>query len=284
MLCNEVKDKLCEYIYGEIDEEKSLEIENHLRSCESCREEHLELKILLIDDMEVFTAIKNEIEMPIELPNRIKKRLKNNIIIKIPRYIAAACILVLMFYTLPVAAYYLVQNSPLDKYMELNNKIEKEYKEGRGQLIEKSDTMKGITYTVDAIIRKADSTTILFTVKIPKSDNINYAMPSMDRSVITIEDQFGIKYVVMSSGMTLRSANEDGEVKAIVEVEPLKFWCYKLNIRITSMELGKITVKKGASDSLDNALELQPEYVVVKNKNVFGTWQVNFYIDRSYKK
>jgi hypothetical protein len=134
-------------------------------------------------------------------------------------------------------------------------------------MIEKSSTMKDITFTVDAIINKKDSTLILFTVKLPVDQGINYAMPSFGIDSIMVQDVLGIKYRHMSSGMTLRSVNEDGEIKGILNVEPLKFYVSSLTVRITAMEVGNMTV-----DKKDNEIE----YDVKKKKNIYGKWQVKF--------
>lgn len=280
MLCDEVKDRLYEYVYEELDEKKKSEIEVHLDKCDNCKRAYGELKALLIDGMEEFVQLKEQIEVPIELPKNVERKLNRNLLTALPRYAAAACIALIMFYTVPVAAYYIVQNSPLDKYIAFDNGIIQEYEQGKGQLIQKSDTMKDITFTVDALIRKKDETIVLFTAKVPTEGNINYAMPLMDPRVITVKDQFGIIYRTEGSAMTLQSVNEDGEVKAIMYIEPLKFWAYKLSINITGMETGRMEVRKTDSSTVhDKGLE----YDAQKYKNVYGSWKVDFYIDRSNK-
>jgi hypothetical protein len=278
MLCDEVKDWLYEYIYEELDEKKKTEIEVHLDKCDNCRRTYKELKALLIEDMEELIQLKEQIVIPKELSKKVERRLNRNLLTTLPRYAAAACIALIMFYTVPVAAYYIVQISPLDKYIAFDNGIIKEYEQGKGQLVQKSGTMKDITFTVDALIRKKDKTILLFTAKVPTGGNINYAMPLMDSRVITVKDQFGIKYRTEGSAMTLRSVNEDGEVKAIMYIEPLKFWAYKLSINITGMETGRMEVRKTESSAADDK---GLEYDVQKYKNVYGSWKVDFYIDRS---
>lgn len=107
--------------------------------------------------------------------------------------------------------------------------------------------------------------TILFTIKVPKEKNINYGMPLTGINELTVTDQFGFKYRVGGGSLTVKSVNEDGEAKCIFDVEPIKFWAYKLNVRVTSLELGYYDGKN------------TPEQV----KNAYGNWNVSFYIDRS---
>jgi hypothetical protein len=283
MQCKEVNHKLYEYLYEELEELEKIEIEEHLAHCYECKNEHLSLKKLLIDDMEDISKLAQSIKMPEKLPENVKLSLKGAPSISISRYVAAACFLIFMFYAVPVAAYYVVENTTLSKYIEFDKGLVKEIEEGQLQLVNKSDTMKDITFRVDGIIRKSDKTTVLFTVKVPKNKDINYAMPSLAYNVVTIKDQFGFVYSSTGSAMSLRSANEDGEVTAIMEFEPLMFWSYKLSINITAMDTGTMTVTK------DNGHDHRADdngfiYDMKEAKSVYGSWKLNFYIDRSIKK
>jgi hypothetical protein len=163
-----------------------------------------------------------------------------------------------------VLAYYVTQLPPINKYIDLDSNILVDFDEGKGQLVQKSSTMKNITFTVDGIIPKKDKTTILFTVKVPKDSSFNYAMPESGLNAMAVYDQFGTKYQISGGAMTVKSVNEDGEVKCIFDVEPLHFWSYKLDIRVTAMELG-----------IYNGSDMKHV------KNTYGNWNVNFYIDRS---
>ncbi|MFT5875089.1 MAG: hypothetical protein ACI8WT_004070 [Clostridium sp.] len=271
MLCDEVKDRLYEFIYDELDNEKTSELSEHINNCSNCRKEYDKLKLLLIDDMKEFANLAGEIQMPQELSLKVVDSIKNRGIRKFSRYATAVCMIFVLIWGIPVAAQYIVGNSFLDKYKQLDQDIASKYSNYKGEMVEKSSVMKGITFTVDAIINKVDSTTILFTVKVDKNQGINYAMPPIDINTITLQDQLGIKYRHMSSGMTLQSVNEDGEIKAIMEVEPLKFYVTSLTVRITAMEVGNMTVT--TKDS-----ELQ--YDVKKKRNVYGTWQVKFRVHK----
>jgi hypothetical protein len=283
MQCKEVNDKLYEYIYEELEVLGKAEVEEHLAHCNECQNEHLSLKKLLIDDMEGISEFAQSIKVPEKLPRNIKQSLKGNSTFNISRYVAAACFLIFMFYAVPVAAYYVVENTALSKYIEFDKGLVKEIEEGRLQVVNKSDIMKYITVRVDGIIRKPDKTTVLFTVKVPKDNNINYAMPSIAYNVITIEDQFGFEYRSTGSAMSLRSANEDGEVTAIMEFEPLKFWSYKLSINITAMDTGTMIVTKDNGND-PRADEKGFIYDMKEAKSVYGNWKIDFYVDRSIKK
>jgi hypothetical protein len=274
MLCADVNDMLYEYIYGELDEIKTREIKKHLNECDECRSEYEKLKVLLIDDMEDFVKAAEVIKAPENLQKKIESKVNFNLWRMLPRVVTAACLAIFLFYSVPVAGYYIVQNSPLDKYIDFENRIEKEYEEGIGQLVEKSSTMKEITFTVDAVIRKEDKTIILYTVKVPPGEDINYAMP--ESSSITIEDQFGMTYDRRSGVTTLRNANEDGETMAILEIEPLYFWSYKLKLRITGMETGFLVPLEEP--------EKKTHYQIEKHKDVYGKWEVEFFINKSGKK
>ncbi|WP_291634912.1 anti-sigma factor [Clostridium sp.] len=271
MLCDEVKDRLYEFIYDELDNEKTSELREHINNCSNCRKEYDKLKLLLIDDMKEFANLAEEIQMPQELSLKVVNTIKSRGIKKFSRYATAVCMIFVLVWGIPVAAQYIVGNSFLDKYKQLDPDIATKYSNYKGEMIEKSSTMKDTTFTVDAIINKLDSTTILFTVKADKKKGTNYAMPVLDRNTITFQDQLGIKYRHIGSGITLRSVNDDGEIKAIMEIEPLKFYVTGLTVRITAMEVGNMTVT--TKDS-----ELQ--YDVKKKRNIYGNWQVKFRVHK----
>ncbi len=267
MLCDEAKDRLYEFIYNELSVKKTSEVKEHIDNCPRCKKEYEELKQLLINDMEEFTDLTEEIKIPNGLSIKVKDSIKKRGIRKFSRYAVVACMIFILIGGIPVAAQYIKSGSFLDKYKQLDPEIASIYSNDNGEMIEKSSTMKDITFTVDAVINKKDSTLILFTVKVPVSQGINYAMPTFGKDPITVQDVLGIKYRHMSSGMTLRSVNKDGEIKGILNVEPLKFYVSSLTVRITAMEVGNMTV-----DKKDNELE----YDVKKKMNVYGTWQVKF--------
>lgn len=269
MLCDEAKERLYEFIYDELNVEKNREVKEHIDTCSKCKKEYEELKQLLINDMEEFIDLIEEIQMPNELSIKVKDSIKKSGIRKFGRYAIAACMIFILIGGIPVAAQYIMSGSLLDKYKQLDPDIASIYSNDNGEMIEKSSTMKDITFTVDAIINKKDSTTILFIVKVPKDQGINYAMPTIDG--LTVQDGLGIKYRHISSGMTLQSVNEDGEIKAIMEVEPLKFYVGGLTVRITAMEVGNMTVV-----TKDNELD----YDVKKKKNIYGNWQVKFRVHK----
>jgi len=272
MLCDEVKDRLYEFIYDELSNEKIKEINEHINNCSSCKKEYEQLKLLLIDDMKDFIDLSAGIQMPEKLALKVADSIKSRAAKKFSRYAVAVCMMFILIWGIPVAAQYIIEGSFLDKYKQLDPEIASKYSNYKGEMIEKSSTMKGITFTVDAIINKKDSTSILFTVKVPKNAATNYAMPNMGMNSITIQDGLGIKYRNISSGMILRSVNEDGEIKAIMEVEPLKFYVRSLTVRITAMELGNMTVI-----TKDNELQ----YDIKKKKDIYGNWQVVFGVHKS---
>lgn len=271
MLCDEVKDRLYEFIYGELNNEKTRELKEHINNCPSCKKEYEQLKVLLLDDMKEFVALAEEIQLPQELSLKVKDSIKSRGIKKFSKYATVACMIFILIWGIPVAAQYIIEGSFLDKYKQLEPDIALRYKNDKGEMIEKSTTMKDIKFTVDAIINKKDSTTILFTVKVDKNAGINYAMPIFGMDVITVQDELGIKYRHRSSGMTLQSVSKDGEIKAIMEVEPLKFYVTNLTVRITAMETGNMTVITKDSEI---------KYDVKKKRNIYGTWQIKFRVHR----
>ncbi|MBK5240030.1 DUF4179 domain-containing protein [Clostridium sp.] len=271
MLCDEAKDRLYEFIYDELSVEKTSEVKEHIDNCPRCKKEYEELKQLLINDMEEFKELTEEIKIPNGLSIKVKDSIKKRGLRKFSRYAVAACMLFILIGGIPVAAQYIKSSTLLDKYKQLDPEIASIYSNDNGEMIEKSSTMKDITFTVDAIINKKDSTLILFTVKVPKGQGINYATPPFGIDSITVQDVLGKIYFTTGSAMTLQSVNKDGEIKAIMEIEPLKFYVSSLTVRITAMEVGNMTVT--TKDS-----ELQ--YDVKKKKNIYGTWQVKFRIHK----
>jgi hypothetical protein len=260
-----VSDKIYEYIYGELDKDASEQIEKHLGGCAVCRNKYIELKKLLIDDMAALNEVKNKIEVPPGLNLKIRRSIQPRRRWNFAKYTIAACIALTLLFTTPVLAYYIIQSTPLDKYVELDSGVTVDFEEGKGQLIQKSSTVHDITMTVDGMIRRKDRTTMLLTIKVPKDEQINYGVPLDGFNSLTVEDQFGVKYQPKGSVGTLKSVNEDGEAKFIYDIEPIGFWAYKLNLRITAIELGKYNDKS----SID----------IVKNS--YGSWNVNFYVNRS---
>jgi hypothetical protein len=271
MLCDEAKDRLYEFIYNELSVKKTSEVKEHIDNCPTCKKEYEELKELLLNDMEEFTDLTEEIKIPNGLSIKVKDSIKKRGIRKFSKYAVAACMIFILIGGIPVAAQYIKSGSFLDKYKQLDPEIASIYSNDNGEMIEKSSTMKDITFTVDAIINKKDSTLILFTVKVPVGQGINYAMPTFGMNAITVQDVLGKKYFTTGSAMTLQSVNEDGEIKAIMEVEPLKFYVSSLTVRITAMEEGNMTV-----DKKDNEIE----YDVKKKTNIYGIWQVKFAVHK----
>lgn len=282
MLCNEVKELLYEYIYEELSEGDKIKLEEHLLICDSCRKEYDVLKSLLIDDMSEWSDIKEQIKMPDELPLKLKAKLNKSRTLGLPRLGAVACLLIILFYTIPVAAYYIVENTSLNKYLTFDKGLVKYVEEGKVQVVEESSTMKNITFRVDGIIRKSDKTTILYTVKVPKDRDIDYALTSSAFNTVTVQDQFGYKYRSMGGAITVESANEDGEATAIMDFEPLKDWAYKFNIRVTALEVGKL-IPLTEEEIKEQGSNLMFKYKMQKERNIYGKWEVNFFIDRSFK-
>jgi len=267
MLCDEVKDRLYEFIYDELDGEKTSGLKEHINNCSSCKREYEGLKLLLIEDMKDFIDLSDGIQIPEELSPKVVDGIRSRAVNKFSRYAVAVCMMLILIWGIPVAAQYIVQGSFLDKYKQLDSEIALKYSNYKGEMIEKSSTMNDITFKVDAIINKKDSTSILFTVKVDKNRETNYAMPLLDSNVTIIQDQLGIKYRIKSSGMTLQSSNADGEIKAIMDIEPLKFYVTTLTVRITAMEAGNMT-------KLTKDGELQ--YDVKRKSVIYGKWQVVF--------
>jgi hypothetical protein len=267
MLCDEAKDRLYEFIYNELTAKKASEVKEHIDNCPRCKKEYEELKQLLINDMEEFTDLTEEIKIPNGLSIKIVDSIKKSGIRKFSKYAVAACMIFILIGGIPAAAQYIKSGSFLDKYKQLDPEIASIYSNDNGEMIEKSSTMKDITFTVDAIINKKDSTLILFTVKAPNGKGVNYATPPFGTDSITVQDVLGKIYFTTGSAMTFRSVNKDGEIKAIMEIEPLKFYVSSLTVRVTAIEVGNMTV-----DKKDNEIE----YDVKKKKNIYGTWQVKF--------
>jgi len=267
MLCDEVKDRLYEFIYDELNNEKTSELKEHINNCSSCKREYEGLKLLLIDHMSDFIDLSSQIQMPKKLTLKVTDSVKSSGIKKLSRYAVAVCMMFILIWGIPVAAQYIIEGSLLDKYKQLDPEIALKYSNYKGEMIGKSSTMKDITFKVDAIINKKDSTSILFTVKLDKNQGTNYAMPIMGMNSISIQDGLGINYRNISSGMLFQSVNKDGEIKAIMEVEPLKFYVRSITVRITAMEIGNVTVT-----TKDN----EQQYDVKKKKNIYGNWKVVF--------
>lgn len=153
MDCNLVSNNLYEYIYGELDEKTADDIRIHLEKCSECNSEYIELKKLLLGDMSELINLKESIDIPEDLSFKIRSSTRPKLRADIIRYTAAACILFSLIFTTPVLAYYIIQSTPLNKYVDLDSNIIVNFEEGRGQLVQKSSTINGITLTVDGITR-----------------------------------------------------------------------------------------------------------------------------------
>jgi len=270
MYCDEVKNLLYEFIYNELEEEKHKEMEIHLESCKECHKEYLELKKLLIEDMEQLIEVKNNVNAPEKLKRNINKLILNNYNDYFIKVASVACILLFMVYAVPVAAYYLVQNSPIEKYIKIDNGIAHEFKEGKGKLVNSEFKMKGVTFKIEGIIPQKDSTKVLYSVKVDENEDFNYAMPIYGQGSIIVKDQFGHSYNLMGSAGSFESTKKDKEMVSVLEVEGVNFWAYKLNFQITAMEIGYI-------EGPDKNYEMK------KEKNIYGLWEVEVYLDRSLK-
>lgn len=272
MECRDVVDNLHEFVYEELDRDTSNEIKEHLHSCEACRAQYDQLKQLLVFDARTLVEAKERIEIPTDLEGKVRSTIGRQTIVRRVRLVLAACLASVLLYTAPVFAYYAVQMFPFEKYMDFMDKdMIKDFKEGRGQIIGKSHEMNGITMTIDGMIKKDDKRFILFTIKVPKTGEYNYGIPASGFNVITVQDQFGKIYNVGSASGTTERALTEGESQFIFEInEPISFWSTRLNVRVTSIELG---------------ITNQNEKVFFKKyKNVYGCWNVSFNINRTVDK
>lgn len=270
MYCDEAKNLLYEFIYKELEEKKKDEVKEHIEKCKECHKEYIELKKFLLDDMESVAKIKNYIKTPEKLKSNVKKSLSAEYKGYFVKIASVACILLFMVYVVPVAAYYLVENSPLDKYIKIDSGIAHEFEEGKGQLVNKEYKMKGVTFKIDGIIPQKDSTKVLFSVKVDENEDFNYAMPIFNQGTILVKDQFGHSYNLMGSAGSFESTKKDKEMVSVLEVEGVNFWAYKLKFQITAMEIGNIEGK-------------DKNYEMKKDKNIYGLWEVEVYLDRSLK-
>lgn len=270
MHCDEVKNLLYEYIYEELELEKHLEIKKHISNCSECSKEYTDLKRLLIEDMKPIIEGKNNITAPKNLKLSIKKSLDKSYKSYYIKVASVACILLFMVYVVPVAAYYLVENSPLDKYIKIDSGIAHDFKEGKGLLVNKEHSRNGVTFKVDGIIQQQDSTKVLFSVKVAEGKDFNYATPLFGGDTIRVTDQFGHSYRAHGSAGSFQSTKKDGEIVWVLEVDEVKFWAYKLNLGITAMEIGNV---EGP----------EKNYEMTKKKNIYGLWEVDVYLDRSLK-
>jgi Domain of unknown function (DUF4179)/Putative zinc-finger len=270
MYCDEVKNLLYEFIYGELEEKKYKEIKEHLESCKECYKEYIELKKLLLEDLEPLVETKNHTVAPETLKRNIKKSLGKSYSTYFMKVVSVACILIFMVYVVPVAAYYLVENSPLEKYIKIDSGIAHEFEEGKGQLVNAEYKMKGVTFKIEGIIQDKDSTKILYSVKVDEDEGFNYAMPLFGNETIRVTDQIGNRYNLKGAAGSIESTKKDREIVSVLEIEDMKFWAYKLNFQITAMEIGSIEVQ-------DKDLEMK------KEKNIYGQWEVEVYLDRSLK-
>ena len=85
---------------------------------------------------------------------------------------------------------------------------------------------------------------------------------------------------VRSGGEML--TNEDGETTAYMDFEPLSPTAFKLTIRITALETGKL-VPMTAKEMVSEDYYKKFPYNMRKEKNVYGKWQASFYVDKSMR-
>lgn len=97
--CKEVKNKLTEYYYNEINEDEKEGINTHLKSCANCLEEYESLKKLLNTASNIKPPKLNERfwnTFYYEIKEKINRRMLNSYKIwRIP-VIVSACILIIM--------------------------------------------------------------------------------------------------------------------------------------------------------------------------------------------
>jgi Putative zinc-finger len=268
MYCDEVKNLLYEFIYEEFEEEKYKEVEQHLESCKECYKEYLELKKLLLEDMEPLVETKEQVLAPEALKRSIKKSLGKSYNAHFAKVASVVCILLFMIYVVPVAAYYLVENSPLAKYIKIDSGIVHDFEEGKGQLVNAEYKMKGVTFKLEGIIKGKDTMKVLFSTKVDEEKNFNYAMPVS--GAIRVTDQFGSSYRLRGSAGYFETSKKSGEMVWVQEVENPKFWSYKLNFQITAMEIGNM---EGEGEN----------FKFKKERNIYGLWEVEVNLDRSLK-
>ncbi len=274
MKCKNICENLYEYIYGELDNKRAQTVKTHLEDCNQCRCAYQELKSLLVDTAQPLVGLSKRMEIPGDLVARVRTIVnagsRNPGRKRKPlRYLTAACLALVLFYTLPVFAYYAIQIFPVEKYAGFIDKaMIKDFVEGRGQVIGKSSSMNGVILTVDGMLKRGGKFSILFTVKVPKTGSYNYGLPASGVNVISVSDQFGKRYIIGSASGTTGKALEEGESQYIFDIdEPLSFWSYKLKVRITAIELGLTNEKENR--------------YFEKYKNIYGDWNVDFYVDRS---
>jgi len=269
MECNMVAEYLYEYIYNELNRDTYTAVKEHLESCGKCRTEYDELKQLLIDNANPLHKLKESIEIPDDLACKAKNAVLRRVKTRPFKYLIAACMTIVLLYTAPVFAYYAASIFPFEQYIGfLDKDMVKEFKEGRGQVIGRSSTMSKVTFTVDGMVKTDDKFIVIFTIKVPITDEYNYGMPVGGFDVITVQDQFGKKYRIGSAEGSNERATDEGEFQYMFEIdEPLSFWSYKLNIRLTAIELGH-------SNPGENKY-------FAKYKNIYSDWNVSFYINRS---
>lgn len=261
MNCNYVLKNLHEYIYGELDNHEYLAIKNHLCCCPQCNMEYIKLKKLLTNDIEELNIIKNSIVPPKNLHKKIHKTLKKHSIFT-PKYVTAASLLFAFLIIVPsVTAYFKIHKS-LDKYKTVSPEIVQRFNNGEGKQINEYYTMNDIRFTVDGVIKEKNTISVLYSVKVINSKNINFALPSK----VNVQDQLGFKSEILNDIASLETSYKDKETKGILSFKKPSIFSNKISLKITCFNQGFY------EESTSNKINYK------EINNAYGNWHIEFEI------
>lgn len=167
MKCNDIRLNLEPFIAGELSPGEKDEVQEHLQSCQACRQELAEIR-------EKVAWLRGARDMGVRMPDRLESRLirrfqgkpvkkKNPWRLAIAASITLAVFLT-SFYSGTIAQF--LEDMPLiQKYFSFGDKgIEHSLGQGAGQVIEESKTVDGITVTVHRLIADQNRTVALYSL------------------------------------------------------------------------------------------------------------------------
>lgn len=265
MKCSDIQEKIMDLLEENLNSKQKEEIMKHIRGCHACKDEYELLKKMSLVMNKGFDSERKEMTAPVDIEDRLHRALagerKKNKLFRsnfIKMTITATAALVMFFAVINVsstAAYYLHKIPVVQELIELGlidkglvNAIEGE----AGQLVDKSVTHLGITFTVHEVVAGANRTVIFYSIDWPKDIKEMPDSPSLRATSIA-----GLELRAHSG--TSKYDEENKRTTGIWEFEPLKGPFSKIEVSIKEMSL---------SD----------------NKRIAGPWKTSFYVDKDKAK
>jgi len=246
------------YFRGELTEKENRQVEKHVDSCPHCsrlvsEEDEFVLEIVLPPSrlpsdftQQVMRSLEN-VPIPIPKPNWKKRSIS---IMKKTALAVASVTALITFGSIVSPTFASYVTSVIDSIKGVDNGIKKAVETGYVQVINKSDTVQGVTFTVEEVV--ADPTRIAIFSRLVDRDGKQIKLRESEKFIVTFMDKDGNE-IERNGGQSQRP---DGEY-FVFEREIFKDWPEPSKIP----DEIQINIK---TNSLDGRL---------------GSWEVTFPVD-----